>query len=115
MAHTVDITFSRTTPESVEAGDFSETGFVEEDYSVEPDEHDREEGLTAVDLVVKLLKYEGATEPSSTHFHKGIWYSTSWEVVSYRTGEEEERSFHLRGFSEREEHEVWSEITRRRR
>lgn len=114
MAHTVDITFSRTTPESAEAGDFSETGFVDEDYSLEPDKYDREEGLTAVDLAVKLLKHYFAYEPSSTRFHKGIWYSTSWEVIDYGTGEEEERSFHLKGFSEREEREVFDEITRRR-
>ena len=115
MAHTVDITFSRTTPESAEAGDFSETGFEDEGISLEPDKYDREDGLTAVDLAVKMLKTEDADEPSSTRFHKGIWYSTSWQVVSYRTGEEEERSFHLKGFSEREEREVFEEMTRRRR
>lgn len=115
MAHTIDITFSRTTPESAEAGDFSETGYEDEGISLEPDEYDREEGLTPVDLAVKFLKNEGATQPSSSHFHKGIWYSTDWDVVSYRTGEEEERSFHLKGFSEREEHEVFDAMTRRRR
>lgn len=114
MPHAVNIYFSRTTPESVEDGEFSETGVVEENYPLEPDTWDREEGLTPVDLAEKLLRKEGATDPSSSHFHRGVWYSTGFEVVSYRTGEEEEKTFHLRGFTEAEEREVFHAITRRR-
>ena len=110
--HTVNVYFARVTPESAEDGDFSETGVVDEGISLEPDEDEREDGLTAVDLAVKLLKHEGATQPSSTHFHKGIWYASGFEVVSYRTGEEEERTFHLKGFTEREEREVFNEVAR---
>jgi hypothetical protein len=114
MAHTVNVYFSRMTPESAEDGDFSKTGVVNEDVSLEPDKWPGKESETPVELAVKLLRYDGATEPSSTHFHKGVWYSTQWEVVSYRTSEEEEKTFHLKGFSEAEEREVYNEITRRR-
>jgi hypothetical protein len=112
MAHTVNVYFARVTPESAEDGDFSDTGVVDEGVSLEPDKWEREEGFTAVDLAVKLLQKAGATEPSSSHFHKGIWYATGFEVVSYRTGEEEERTYHLKGFTEREEREVFDAIAR---
>jgi hypothetical protein len=110
----LSVTYSRVTPESASEGDFSETGH-REDIPVEVDEYDREEGTTAVDIVVKALRDAGATNPSSSMFHRGVWYSTEFETVSYRTGEEEERSFHLKGFTEAEEREIYSQVTRRRR
>lgn len=109
----VRITFTRTTPESVEQGDFSETGWIDgEGVDMTPDEVDREEGLTAVDKAVKFMRNEGAIEPSSTAFHPGVWYSTEFSVIDYGTGEEEERSFHLDGFSPEEEREIYEKMTK---
>lgn len=108
------ITYSRTTPESVEQGDFSESGWEnEEGVSMYPDEFDKEEGLTAVDLAVKFLRNEGAYDSSSSHFHPGVWYSTEWSTIDYRTGEQEERNFHLVGFTEEQEKEVWEKFHQR--
>jgi hypothetical protein len=111
---TIDVYYARMTPESAEEGDYSETGELES-LTIEPDEYDQENGITAADLVVKLLKDEGAVHPSNSHFNRGTWYMTESQTISYRTGEEEERSFHLKGFTEKEEREIFDAVTRRRR
>jgi hypothetical protein len=111
MPPRITITFSRTTPESVEQGDFSESGWIDEEgVDMVPDEFDREEGLTATDKAAKYLYDEGATEASSSQFHPGLWYSTDWSTINYQTGEEEERNFHLVGFTEEQEHEVYDKL-----
>ena len=108
------ISFSQTTPESSEQGDYSDSGWInEEGVEMTPDEFDQEEGLTAVDLAVKFLQNEGAMETSSSQFHPGVWYSTTWNTVNYRTGTDEERSFHLKDFSPAEEQEIWDKIHER--
>jgi hypothetical protein len=101
-------TFSRTTPESVEQGDFSETGWIDEDGVDMTPEPDTDE--TVVDNAVRFLRYEGVIEASSSSFHRGIWYSTEWSTIDYRTGEEEERSYHLHGFTEEQEREVYERM-----
>ena len=110
----ISVNYSRVTPESAEEGDFSETGHLET-VPIALDEYDRDEGLTEVDLVVKVLKNEGAAYPSSTAFHRGIWYTTESQVIDYGTAEEEERSFHLKGFSEDEERDIYNAMMRKRR
>jgi len=105
------ISFSQTTPESSEQGDYSDSGWIDEEgVEMTPDEFDQEEGLTAVDLAVKFLQNEGAMETSSSQFHPGVWYSTTWNTVNYRTGTDEERSFHLKDFSPAEEQAIWDKI-----
>jgi hypothetical protein len=108
-------TFTLYTPESVEAGDAADRGWIDEEgVDMTPDEYDREEGLTAVDKAVKHLRNEGATQASSTSFHKGIWYCSMHEQ-DFRTGEQEERCFHLDGFSPEEERAIFEQVTARRR
>ena len=114
----VTITFSRTTPESVEAGDYSENGWEDEDGVVMAlDEYDIEDGLTLADITAKYLKNEGASASfaSSSHFHPGVWYSTEWSTLDYGTGEQEERNFHLVGFTAEQEKEVWDKMHARER
>jgi len=114
----VTITFSRTTPESVEAGNYSESGWEDEDgVTMILDDCDIEDGLTLADITAKYLKNEGAssTFASSSHFHPGLWYSTEWSTLDYRTGEQEERNFHLVGFTPKQEKEVWDKMSERER
>lgn len=106
-------TYNKTTPESVEQGDFSESGWEDEDgVDMTPDEWDREDGLTAATKAAKWLQDKGAYNTSASHFHPGMWYSTEWSS-DYRTGEETEYNFHLKGFTEAEEQEIF-ELMRRR-
>lgn len=104
------------TPESIEAGDAAEHGWVDEEgVDMTPDEYDVEEGITAVDKAVKHLRSEGASEPpSSSSFHPGIWYA-SMHDPDMRTGEQEEHHFHLDGFSPEEQREVFMRVKGARR
>lgn len=120
MAHglppRVTITYSRTTPESVEQGDFSESGWEDEEGVVMAlDEYDEEEGLTVADITAKYLKDEGCYDTSSSVFHPGMWYTTEWSTIDYATGEQEERNFHLVGFTEEQEKAVWDKFHEPRR
>lgn len=107
--------FTLYTPESVEAGDAAEHGWVDEEgVDMTPDKYDVEEGVTAVDKAVKHLRSEGASEPSSSSFHPGIWYA-SMHDADMRTGEQEEHHFHLDGFSPEEQREVFMRVKGARR
>ncbi len=110
-------TFSRITPaEGEDEEPDEEHGWIDEEgVDMEPDEYDREEGLSAVDKAVKFLEREGVTEASSSAFHPGVWYSTEYSVTDYSTGEEEQRSYHLKGFTPDEEREVHRDLKRARR
>lgn len=109
-------TFCKTTPESVEQGDYSESGYEDEEGVImEPDEIEKEDGITVADKAVDWLRDKGATEASSSDFHVGLWYSTDWHDTDYRTGEQTEYSYHLKGFTEQEEREVYDLMRRQRR
>ena len=111
----IRVSYSQTTPESAEAGDFSESGWIDEEgKEMTPDRWDREEGLTAVDLAVKFLRDEGANETSGSHFHPGVWYYSDWQT-DYHTGTQEERSYHLVDFSPEEEQAIWTKMHERQR
>lgn len=112
----IKITFQTVTPESAEDGDFAETGWEDEEgVSMKPDRYDRKDGITVVEKAVRFLQNEGVEEASSSGFHVGVWYSTGYDVMSYRTGEEKSRSFHLYDFTAKQEREIYDQMTRRRR
>ncbi len=106
--------FSRTTPESAEDGDFSETGWHDEaGQPMDPDAWD-DEGTTAVDKAVAFLKREGGTEASASCWHPHLWYSWSdASTIDYRTGEDETRGYHLDGFTAEEEREIFDRMRQR--
>jgi len=103
----IKITFATITPESAEAGDFEETGWIDEEGVImTPDADDREEGITAVDNAVNFLQDEGVMHSSSSPHSPGAWYSTDFETEDYSTNEEIEKSYHLYGFTAAEEREI---------
>lgn len=105
-------TYEIITPESVENGDFSESGWYDEQgESMVPDEYDKEEGITVVDKAAEFLKNKCANEPSSSVFSPGIWYYTIDPEQNYLTGEDIYYSYHLKGFTEEEEFEIYKIMT----
>jgi hypothetical protein len=111
----IKITFNKVTPESAENGDFSESGWIDEEgVPMIPDELDMEEGKTAVDLAVEYLWREGASTESSSHFNPGDWYSSGWSQ-NCLTGEETEHNYHLEGFTPEQEREIFDKLTAKRR
>ena len=105
-------TYDVVTPESAEAGDYAERGWDDEEgESMEPDEYDLEEKLSAVDKAARWLLDRGALEASSSHYHSGIWYTQSDPEIDYATGAERRQSYHLKGFSEEEERMIHGKVT----
>ena len=72
------VTFSTTTPESVEHGDFEETGFEVEPIVVSP-----------------TYVHQDAGQYYTYDAEGSDWFSSSWETTDYRTGEAIQRSLHL--------------------
>lgn len=92
--------------ENDEEDPIEEHGWIDEDGEpMVPDKFDREDGLTVVDLAVSYLRRNGADEASSTDFHPGVWYSTYAEMDT--DGVNEERHYHLKGFTPEQEREVY--------
>ncbi len=77
----VSITYSTTTPESVEVGDFEDTGF-----EVEP------EPATLEDIRNYAEQYGIGPRESPDYTD---WWDSGWSVQSYRTGEEIQYALHV--------------------
>lgn len=105
-------TFQTVTPESAEDGDFADQGWIDDvGENVIPDQYESEDGITAVDKALDFLENKGANEPSSSHFHPNIYYSTNDPETNYRTGEETYYTLSLKGFTEKEEEEIFNRMT----
>lgn len=108
----ITITYETITPESAEQGDAEDRGWIDEEgESMLADEFDLEEGLTVVDKAVAFLKKNYATEPSSSHFDDGVWYTAYDYDHDYETGATENRSYHLNGFTTEEAEEIFNRMT----
>jgi hypothetical protein len=83
----VSRTYAETTPESVEAGDFSDTGWVFKDFP-----------MTLRDVVEELRGCFALSDGPT--IRKNIsgrtWASTLWDIKDYGTGTEREESVHIR-------------------
>jgi hypothetical protein len=78
-----------------------------ETYSCDPDDVDQSDGRTAVDIAADVLRY--VIEASSSGFHPGMWYVVETYVRPY-TGEREEQTYHLDGFTEAEELDIATRV-----
>ncbi len=114
------------TPESSAEGDFADQGWEDEDGDpIEVSAYDFEEALEVgshapvtdaiVKQAVRWLRDHGASEPSSSSYHPGVWYSSEFEVSDYGTGEERSEDFFLRNFTPQEEKLVFDEFHEGRR
>lgn len=121
-------TYQVVTDESAESGDYAEIGWLEnghkspirdeegehpenvhrdhEGVDCEVDSDEAEDGLSAMKKAAAYIQDEGGNEPSSSHFSPGTWYSTESQMDMH-SGDYEGKSFHLYGFTEEEEKEVW--------
>jgi len=101
---TIFVAYEIVTPESAEYNDAAERG--EEDEEEIVPSYDE----TFVSAAVKYLKDSGAHSADGTD-----WFETGFEVTDYKTGEEENHTFHLRGFTDEEEALIHAEMKRKRR
>lgn len=105
----IGVTYDLITPESAENGDVEESGWEDEHVSMEPDEWDVEDGITAVDKAVEYIQDNGGVQNNGD----GSWYSTvdpSGTRDYYEKGEEVYYSFHLNNFSDDEMNEIADRI-----
>jgi len=104
-------------PEPDEDGEtvMPDGGVVDEiETSMVPDEYDKEEGLTVVDLAVKFLADNGPVEPSSfPGWTSGTWYTSYGEMDQH--GQIENRSCHLKDFTPEQEQEIYRRVVGRSR
>jgi hypothetical protein len=96
----------------VRDGDIQPHGERSENLDCEPDDIDREDGLSAVDLAVASLKDLAATEPSGGPGFPGphCWWGGT-VTLDYYTGEMRETSAHPYGFSDAECRDIWARLT----
>lgn len=94
----IKITYEIITEESAEDGDVAERGWK--------DEEGKE--IENVSDAITFIISNNALEPSSSQFHKGVWY-TAYGDMDF-TGEVENYSYHLEGFTENEEKEIYNVI-----
>lgn len=114
----VVFTYSMTTPESVEEGDYAEHGYYYpggyyDEYSKVTDHAFYLLPARSVSEVVSMIEEQLGTrpEPSSSHFHPGVWYTQVDGDQDYRTGEVTYKSAHLKGFTPREEAWIFTALT----
>jgi hypothetical protein len=100
----IGVTYDIVTPESAEDGDVAERGWINEGIPID-----------GVREAIRMLKYDGPFEPSSSAFHKGVWYTESEGDTDYHTGAVETKSYHLYGFTEAEERVIFNALTKRSR
>ena len=79
----INRTFAEITPESAEQGDFSDTGFIEQDEQVSFTE------------LVDLMKEHNHPSCSKVDGSITTWFSTSFYTADYSTGTEREESIHF--------------------
>jgi len=106
-SHGVLVTYTTITPESAEDGDSADNGY--HDY----DSFESSEDESAVKQAIEYLRDHGANEPSSSHFHSGIWYSTEYQTKDYSSGEQIQYAYHLHNFNDMEQLEVFAGVTRK--
>lgn len=99
MSGKVRISYETVTPESAEIGDAEEHGWIDEEGTG----HD-------VESAIRLLQ---GKEPSSSHFHLGIWYTDIDGDIDFRSGAETRQSYHLDNFSEIEQRAIFDGVKRR--
>jgi len=96
------VTYEIYSYEDLEAGEAGERGFLDEEgISMVPDSYDREDGLTAVDKAVAFIKEAGAWEGSESGRGAASRWWTDYGAAEPRTGDRENRSYHLKRFSEK--------------
>lgn len=106
----IKTTYQVVTQESAKHGDYADAGFEDEEgFSCEPEIEEE----TAVDLAVEFLTDNGVFEPSDTQGNVGTWYSSEPQIEDISTDEEKQYSFHLYGFSEAEEKEIFNQLKSR--
>ena len=106
----IRVSYEIVTPDDAEFGEASDRGWVDDEgVSMEPDEYDIEDGLTAAKLAIKYLLRNGAFEPSNSHGATSTFSDYGGQDNNYET-----RSYHLVNFTPGELLEITDAVRQRR-
>lgn len=97
----IKIYYQTISPESAENGDFESMG---EWDNINCDKN------ASIEEIIQLIEGYGYLEPSSSQFHKNIWYSTINPEVNYKTGTEKYYTIHFDLFPESKQNEIYNKI-----
>ncbi|CAO5187607.1 conserved hypothetical protein [Frankia sp. AiPs1] len=97
--------------DAIHDGDIDTHDEWSEDLDCEPDEFDRADGLSAVDLAVTRLGDLAVTEPSGWPYPGPHCWWSGTVTLSYYAGEMRETSAHPQGFSDPECRDIWTRLT----
>jgi hypothetical protein len=103
------ITFDLYTEESIEAGDTEDEGYDGAE-SMEPDEFDIEDNVTAVDKAIRYLTRDHCVEASGSGFYPDRWYSDCDGDTDYRSGDETRHSYHPTNFTPEEQRAIFDAV-----
>ena len=106
----IKISYDIVTHESATIGDFAENGWIDEEGVEIADEddinwHDGNELQAVIACSLEVIQQNGSVEASSSQYHPGVWYTQI--DCEY---DEERYSFHLDGFTEGEEIEIYNQL-----
>ena len=87
------------TQESAEEGDAAERGWEDEDGKK----------VGSVSEAVRFLKDEGVIEPSSSCFHKGVWYNDESQQ-DMQTGAYKQRSFFIKNATQKQQELIYKKL-----
>lgn len=104
----VRISYEVITEDSAWEGAAAERGW--DDQKGVPMLDDGEDRDDLIDNTVRFLKKNGASEPSSSQFHAGVWYTNFDPDIEVRSGKSTYRSYHLVEFTRQEEQEIFNEV-----
>lgn len=68
-----------------------------------------EDGITAMDIAAQFILDEGGRSASSSFFNPNVWYQDE-PHQDFKAGYYENKSFHLRGFSVKEQREIYEQL-----
>ncbi len=90
----IKVSYGIITEESAAENDYAETGWCNEDWT-------EDSGTDPVDFMLQF----GSVEPSRSEWKSGVWYTQI--DTEYN---EKQHAFHLTGFTEEEEKEIFRKI-----
>ena len=114
----IKITYETVSHDSAADGDCDDRGWIDEEGAcIVPDDYDIDDHGSEFDAVVALAVdaigrgCEPSTSPTCSPGR--TWYTDADACIDYASGDETRQSYHLSGFSEKEERAIYAAITSR--
>jgi len=95
----VTISFTTTTEESSETGEFADKGWIDKEGAE----------FDTIEEVIEYLEDGNVIEPSTPCPTTRTWYDTAWDKDMY-SGEQELRSYHVKNITKQDATKIFKEL-----